>query len=46
MAWVALFELLKEAVDDSGLITTAFVSTSSLIGMHFLNELIDRGARS
>jgi len=46
MAWVALFELLKEAVDDSGLITTAFVSTASLIGMHFLNEIIDQGARA
>ena len=46
MAWVALFELLKEAVEDSGLIATAFVSTASLIGMHFLNEIIDKGARS
>mmetsp|Transcript_4307 Transcript_4307/g.10398 ORF Transcript_4307/g.10398 Transcript_4307/m.10398 type:complete len:322 (+) Transcript_4307:555-1520(+) len=46
MAWVALFELLKEAIDDSGLLTTAFVSTASLIGMHFLNEIIDHGARS
>eukprot|EP00531_Pseudo-nitzschia_arenysensis_P019364 CAMPEP_0116134708 /NCGR_PEP_ID=MMETSP0329-20121206/10795_1 /TAXON_ID=697910 /ORGANISM="Pseudo-nitzschia arenysensis, Strain B593" /LENGTH=316 /DNA_ID=CAMNT_0003629447 /DNA_START=377 /DNA_END=1327 /DNA_ORIENTATION=- len=46
MAWVALFELLKEAIEDSGLVTTAFVSTASLIGMHFLNEIIDEGARS
>jgi zinc transporter ZupT len=46
MAWVALFELLKEAVEDSGLVTTAFVSTASLIGMHFLNDFIDQGARS
>jgi len=46
MAWVALFELLREAVDDSGLITTALVSSASLICMHFLNELIDQGARS
>mmetsp|Transcript_46643 Transcript_46643/g.113655 ORF Transcript_46643/g.113655 Transcript_46643/m.113655 type:complete len:353 (+) Transcript_46643:451-1509(+) len=46
MAWVALFELLKEAVEEAGLLTTAVVSTSSLIGMHFLNELIDAGARS
>jgi zinc transporter ZupT len=46
MAWVALFELLKEAIDDSGLATTAVVSTTSLIGMHFLNELIDQGARA
>ncbi len=46
MAWVALFELLKEAIEDSGLVTTAFVSTTSLIGMHFLNEIIDEGARA
>eukprot|EP00536_Pseudo-nitzschia_multiseries_P013957 jgi/Psemu1/213300/e_gw1.636.24.1 len=46
MAWVALFELLKEAIEDSGLVTTACVSTASLIGMHFLNEIIDHGARS
>lgn len=46
MAWVALFELLKEAIEDSGLVTTAFVSTSSLICMHFLNEIIDAGARA
>ena len=46
MAWVALFELLMEAIEDSGLMTTAVVSTSSLIGMHFLNEMIDAGART
>jgi zinc transporter, ZIP family len=46
MAWVAIFELLKEAIDDSGLTTTAFVSTTSLIGMHYLNDLIDSGARA
>lgn len=40
MAWVALFELLKEAIEDSGLVTTAFVSSASLIGMHFLNEYL------
>ena len=46
MAWVAMFELLKEAIEDSGLLTTAFVSMLSLVGMHFLQELIDTGARS
>ena len=45
MAWVALFELLKEAVEDSGLLTTGVVSSASLIGMHFLQEMIDEGAR-
>ena len=46
MAWVALFELLREAVEDSGLLTTAVVSTLSLVGMHFLQEMIDIGARN
>lgn len=46
MAWVALFELLMEAIEDSGLVTTAVVSTLSLAGMHFLNEMIDAGSRS
>jgi ZIP family zinc transporter len=46
MAWVAVFELMKEAIEDSGLVTTAVVSTASLIGMHYLNDLIDAGARA
>lgn len=46
MAWVALFELLREAVEDSGLLTTAVVSTLSLVGMHFLQEMIDIEARN
>jgi zinc transporter, ZIP family len=46
MAWVALVELLMEAIADSGLLTTAAVSTISLAGMHSLNELIDAGARA
>lgn len=46
MAWVALFELLKEAIDDSGLVTTAIVSSLSLLGMTLLQEMIDTGARS
>jgi zinc transporter ZupT len=46
MAWVALFELLKEAVEEAGLMTTAVVSTASLIAMHFVNEMIDAGARA
>jgi ZIP family zinc transporter len=46
MAWVAIFELLMEAVEDSGLLTTAVVSSLSLGGMHFLQEAIDAGARS
>lgn len=46
MAWVAVCELLMEAVEDCGLPTTAVVSSISLIGMHFLQEAIDAGARS
>jgi ZIP family zinc transporter len=46
MAWVALFELLKEAIEDSGLVTTGFVSLLSLLGMTLLQRLIDAGARS
>jgi ZIP family zinc transporter len=46
MAWVALFELMKEAIEDSGLVTTACVSLVSLTGMHFLQEAIDTGARA
>jgi ZIP family zinc transporter len=46
MAWVALFELLKEAIEDSGLVTTGIVSSLSLLGMTLLQQLIDAGARS
>mmetsp|Transcript_21125 Transcript_21125/g.58769 ORF Transcript_21125/g.58769 Transcript_21125/m.58769 type:complete len:217 (+) Transcript_21125:1164-1814(+) len=46
MAWVALFELLKEAIEEAGLATTAVVSSCSLFTMHYVQELIDVGARS
>ncbi len=46
MAWVAVFELLMEAIEDSGIATTAVVSSISLAAMHFLQEVIDAGARS
>jgi len=46
MAWVAICELLMEAVEDSGLPTTAIVSSLAMIGMHFLQEVIDASARS
>jgi len=45
MAWVAIFELLKEAIEDSGLLTTGIVSSLSLGGMWFLQGLIDGEAR-
>jgi ZIP family zinc transporter len=46
MAWVALFELLKEAIEDSGIVTAGIVSGLSLAGMTFLQRLIDEGSRS
>ena len=46
MSWVAICELLMEAIEDSGMLTTAVVSSLSLVGMHFLQEAIDAGARS
>jgi zinc transporter, ZIP family len=46
MAWVALFELLTEAVEESGLVTTAVVSSLSLAGMHTLQGYLDDGTRS
>ena len=46
MAWVAVFELLKEAIEDSGLLTTGVVSSLSLMGMWFLQEIIDGESRS
>lgn len=46
MVWVAVFELLLEAVEDLGLPTTTCVSTLSLLGMYSLQQVIDAGARS
>lgn len=46
MAWVAVFELLKEAIEDSGLLTTGVVSSLSLMGMWFLQDVIDGESRS
>lgn len=46
MAWVAVFELLKEAIEDSGLLTTGLVSSLALTGMIFLQDFIDGESRS
>jgi zinc transporter ZupT len=46
MAWVAFFELLMEAYEDTDMVTTGVVSTVSLAGMLFLQNLIDEGARA
>lgn len=40
MAWVAVFELLKEAIEENGLVTTGAVSSISLLGMWFLQDVI------
>jgi ZIP family zinc transporter len=46
MAWVAFFELLMEAIEDTDAVTTAIVSVASLITMSLLQNLIDDGTRS
>jgi zinc transporter ZupT len=46
MAWVAFFELLMEAYEDTDMVTTGVVSTVSLAGMLFLQNVIDEGARA
>eukprot|EP00543_Licmophora_paradoxa_P016860 CAMPEP_0202471506 /NCGR_PEP_ID=MMETSP1360-20130828/84911_1 /ASSEMBLY_ACC=CAM_ASM_000848 /TAXON_ID=515479 /ORGANISM="Licmophora paradoxa, Strain CCMP2313" /LENGTH=325 /DNA_ID=CAMNT_0049097633 /DNA_START=36 /DNA_END=1013 /DNA_ORIENTATION=+ len=46
MAWVAFFELLLEAYEDTDILTTGITSTLSMTGMLFLQSAIDGGARS
>ena len=46
MAWVAFFELLKEAIEDTNLLTTVVVALPSLAGMLFVQGVLDDGARS
>ena len=46
MAWVALFELFTESMQEAGFFPAATVSILSLSGMHLLQGLIDEGARS
>jgi zinc transporter ZupT len=46
MAYVALCELLMEAYEDTDFMTTAIVSSVSLMGMIVLQDAIDEGARS
>jgi zinc transporter ZupT len=41
MAWVALFELLQEAIEDTNMMTTAIVSSISLSFMVLLQGAID-----
>lgn len=46
MAWVAIFELLQEAYEDTDFITTGFFSSLSLGAMMGLQNMLDEGARS
>jgi zinc transporter, ZIP family len=46
MAWVALYELLLEAIEDTSLLTTCLVSLSSLITMLCAQHLIEEGSKS
>lgn len=45
MAWVALFELLMEAMEDTDVVTTGAVSGVSLLVMLKMQDLIDAGSR-
>jgi len=45
MAWVALFELLMEAMEDTDLVTTGVVSGVSLVAMLKMQDLIDETSR-
>jgi len=46
MAWVAFFELLMEAIEETNILTTLVVATCSLISMLFVQSAIEDGARS
>jgi zinc transporter, ZIP family len=46
MAWVAFFELLKEAIEDTSVLTTIAVALPSLAGMLVIQNILDSGARS
>jgi len=46
MAWVAVFELLVEAIEDCGLLTTASVASASLATMIMIVKQIEGGSMS
>lgn len=46
MAWVAFMELLMEAYEEIGVVTTGAVSAISLTGMLLLQRVIDEGSRA
>jgi len=45
MAWVALFELLMEAIEDTNVLTTGLFSSISLGVMLKMQDMIDQGSR-
>lgn len=45
MAWVALFELLMEAIEDTNVLTTGICSSISLGVMLKMQDIIDQGSR-
>ena len=45
MAWVALYELLMEAIEDTDVLTTGFFSGISLVAMLKIQDITDEGAR-
>mmetsp|Transcript_15005 Transcript_15005/g.41510 ORF Transcript_15005/g.41510 Transcript_15005/m.41510 type:complete len:333 (+) Transcript_15005:308-1306(+) len=46
MAWVAFFELLTEAIEDTDVLTTGLIAGCSLVSMLFVQSAIDDEARS
>jgi len=46
MAWVAVFELLMEAIEDTSVLTTFLITMSSLVSMLFVQLTIEEGTRS
>mmetsp|Transcript_19716 Transcript_19716/g.28773 ORF Transcript_19716/g.28773 Transcript_19716/m.28773 type:complete len:355 (+) Transcript_19716:150-1214(+) len=46
MAWVALFELLMEAIEDTDILTTGICSTLSLCAMLAMQNFIDESSRN
>lgn len=46
MAWVALFELLMEAIEDTDVLTTGVISSCSVMVMLKMQDFIDEESRS
>lgn len=46
MVWVAVFELLMEAIEDTNMLTTLVVAIPSLVTMLLIQSALDEGTRS